>query len=75
LYPLWRMKESSDLLYQLCVLNPFTYAVELVGYAIYGKFNLEAFLVVLVCTSVFLGLAIYAYNPSKGFLARKGKPG
>ena len=75
LYPLWRMKESSDLLYQLCVLNPFTYAVELVRYAIYGKFNLEAFLVVLVCTSVFLGLAIYAYNPSKGFLARKGKPG
>src|SRR5690606_28796470 len=26
LYPLWRVQESSPLLYKICLLNPFTYA-------------------------------------------------
>ena len=28
LYPLWRIRESSPLLYEICRLNPFTYAVD-----------------------------------------------
>jgi len=31
--------------------------------------------VVVGCTLVFLGGAIYAYNPSKGLMARKAGPG
>jgi ABC-2 type transport system permease protein len=30
LYPLWRVKESSPLLYYVCELNPFTHATELI---------------------------------------------
>ena len=37
LYPLWRIKESSLLLYQLCLFNPFTHAVELIRFALYGQ--------------------------------------
>ena len=37
LYPLWRVKESSLLLYQLCLINPFTHAVELIRFALYGQ--------------------------------------
>ena len=39
LYPLWRMKESSLLLYQISAANPFTHAVELIRFAFYGQLD------------------------------------
>ncbi len=75
LYPLWRMSEVSPLLYKICVLNPFTYAVELIRFALYGQINWLALAVVAGCTVVFLGAAILAYSPSKGLIARRGGPG
>ncbi len=35
LYPLWKMRDSSEWLYWLCAVNPFTHAVELVRFALY----------------------------------------
>jgi ABC-2 type transport system permease protein len=75
LYPLWRVKESSVLLYYVCLYNPFTHAVELIRFSLYGQVNWPALGIVLVCTAVFLGAAIFAYNPSKGLIARRGGPG
>ncbi len=75
LYPLWRMQESSTLLYNLCALNPFTYAVELIRFALYNQLNLKATLIAVACTFVFMALAVFAYNPSKGLIARRGGPG
>ncbi len=84
LYPLWRVKESSPLLYEICRLNPFTYAVELIRFAMYGQIGpkIEGAgidftnpLVVLGYTAFFLLAAIYAYNPSKGLIGRRGGPG
>lgn len=75
LYPLWRVKESSVLLYELCLFNPFTHAVELIRFALYGQVDWPSLGIVLACTAVFLGGAIYAYNPSKGLIARRGGPG
>jgi len=75
LYPLWRVKESSMLLYELCQLNPFTHAVEVIRFALYGQVDWPSLAIVLACTAVFLGAAIYAYNPSKGLIARRGGPG
>jgi ABC-2 type transport system permease protein len=75
LYPLWRMKEASTVLYDICVANPFTYAVELVRFALYGQVTWLALAVLVGCTLAFLGGAIYAYNPSKGLIARRGGPG
>lgn len=71
LYPLWRMRESSLLLYQICLFNPFTSAVELIRFALYGYANWQALAVVVGCSVVFLGISIYAYNPSKGLMARR----
>ncbi len=71
LYPLWKMQESSLPLYWLCTLNPFSHAVELVRFALYGKFNWLALLIVAVCTIVFLGAAAIGYDPSRGFLSNK----
>lgn len=75
LYPLWRVKESSPLLYEICRLNPFTHAVELIRFALYGQVDWTSLAVVLGCTVLFLGAAIFAYNPSKGLIARRGGPG
>ena len=37
LYPLWRVKEASLTLYYICLVNPFTHAVELIRFALYGS--------------------------------------
>lgn len=75
LYPLWRIREASPLLYEVCRLNPFSYAVELVRFALYGQIDTVSLLVVLACTAAFLSAAVFAYNPSKGLIARRGGPG
>jgi ABC-2 type transport system permease protein len=75
LYPLWRVREASPLLYYVCELNPFTHAVELVRFALYCQINWISLAVVAGCTALFMVGAILAYNPSRGFLARRGEPG
>lgn len=75
LYPLWRIREASPLLYEICRYNPFTYCVELIRFAFHGQIDVVSLSVVVACTAAFLAAAIYAYNPSKGLIARRGGPG
>jgi ABC-2 type transport system permease protein len=75
LYPLWRVKESSPLLYYLCEFNPFTHAVELIRFALYLQVNWVSLAAVAGCTAVFMIGAVMAYNPSRGLLARRGEGG
>jgi ABC-2 type transport system permease protein len=75
LYPLWRIRESSPLLYEICRFNPFSYAVELIRFALYGHVDVVSLLVVSACTVLFLAAAVFAYNPSKGLIGRRGGPG
>jgi ABC-2 type transport system permease protein len=75
LYPLWRFKETSLFLYYVCQFNPFTHATELIRFALYGKVSWLSLIVVAGCAVVFLCGAIVAYDPSRGFLARRGGPG
>jgi ABC-2 type transport system permease protein len=72
LYPLWRLQESSVALWRIAAFNPFTSAVELIRFALYGEVNWLALAVVVGCTAAFLGAAIYAYDPSKGLIGRRG---
>jgi len=75
LYPLWRVREGSPLLYYVCELNPFTHAVELTRFALYGQVNWTSLGVVCGCTVAFMLAAILAYDPARGLLARRGAPG
>jgi ABC-2 type transport system permease protein len=75
LYPLWRVRESSPLLYYICQFNPFTHAVELIRFALYLQFNPPAFAVVAACTILFMIGAILAYNPAHGIRARQAPTG
>jgi ABC-2 type transport system permease protein len=74
LYPLWRVQEGSPVLYYVCLLNPFTHAVELVRFALYGKINWISLAVVAGCTAMFMIGAMFAYDPSRG-LSRRGPAG
>jgi len=74
LYPLWRIRESSVILYDICRFNPFTYAVEAIRFALYGRMDGTALIVVAGVTITFLILSLLAYNPSKGLIARQGGP-
>jgi ABC-2 type transport system permease protein len=75
LYPLWRVQEGSTLLYYVCLFNPFTHAVELIRFALYLQINVTSLAVVCGCALLFMIGAILAYDPSRGFLARRGGPG
>jgi ABC-2 type transport system permease protein len=74
LYPLWRILESSPMLYYVCQFNPFTHAVELIRFALYGQVNWTSLAVVGGCTIAFMVGAIFAYDPSRG-LIRRGPAG
>ncbi|MFN4156608.1 MAG: ABC transporter permease [Paracoccaceae bacterium] len=72
LYPLWRMAEASPRLRDLCTLNPFTHAVELIRFALYGQVNGAAALWVTLALAVFAGAALWGYDPARGVQNRKG---
>jgi len=73
LYPLWRVRESSVLLWQICSANPFTHAVELIRFGLYGEIAWLPLAVVVGCSVLFLGVAIFGYDPGRGFMqARRG---
>jgi ABC-2 type transport system permease protein len=74
LYPLWRIRESSEALYLICLCNPFTHAVELIRHALYRSFDPMACAVVLGTTVLFFALAVFAYDPGRGVMARRRGP-
>ncbi len=72
LYPLWKVRESSTLLYHICQWNPFTHAVELIRFALYCRIDGLALAVVTATTAVALAAAIIAYDPRRGLMAGRG---
>jgi ABC-2 type transport system permease protein len=72
LYPLWKLQESgATVVYQLARFNPFTYGIDLIRYAMYGQMNWLACGVVVASLIVFLGLAIWGYDPQRGAVRHK----
>ena len=71
LYPLWKMAESSELLFTICSLNPFTHAVELIRFALYASLNGSSLLWALAATGVFTAAALWGYNPARTGIGRK----
>lgn len=72
LYPLWKLREGgSEAIYWISLVNPFTHAVEMIRFALYGMFEPVATLVVAVSAVIFFMLAVYGYDPQRG-MARRG---
>ncbi len=72
LYPLWKMAESSEILYTICAINPFTHAIELIRFALYLQFNGMALLWTVLAGVVFTTAALWGYNPARSGIRRKG---
>ena len=72
LYPLWKMRESSVLLYEICRFNPFTHTVEMIRFDLYGDLNPWAIAITLGCFALFMGVAVIGYDPARGMMQRKG---
>ena len=71
LYPLWKLREGgSELIYYVSLANPFTYAVELIRFALYGMFEPLSALVVSGTAVLFFLLAVLGYNPQRGMIRR-----
>jgi len=71
LYPLWRVEEVSPMLAMVAWINPFSHAVELIRFALYLQFEPVAFAVCTVAFALFFGLAVWGYDPGRGFWARR----
>jgi ABC-2 type transport system permease protein len=75
LYPLWRLEESGSLiLYYVAQANPFTHAVELIRFALYGRFEPTSAAIVTGATVLFFMLAVIGYNPQRGMIRRAAQP-
>ena len=72
LYPLWKMRESSELLHDICAFNPFTHVVELIRFLLYLQMNWQALAWVVGSTVVLGAVALWAYDPSRALMKRKG---
>lgn len=71
LYPLWKLREGgAEVVYLIAVANPFTYAVELCRFALYGQFNALAAAVVAASTVLFFVAAAWGYDPQSGMIRR-----
>ena len=67
LYPLWKLREAGAyVIWYLANANPFTYAVELIRFAAYGKLDPLSLGVVVGCTIVAFLLAARGYDPQAG---------
>ena len=67
LYPLWKLREAGAFaIWYLASANPFTYAVELIRFAAYGRIDWLSLAVVLGCTIVAFFLAARGYDPQAG---------
>lgn len=76
LYPLWKLQESgAEAVYQLARFNPFTHAVELIRFALYGQFNALACAVVIGALVLFFVAAVLGYDPQRGMVQKIKRPG
>jgi ABC-2 type transport system permease protein len=67
LYPLWKLEESgAEVVWRLAQVNPFTHAVELVRFALYGKLAALPLGVVAACGLAAFLVAVIGYDPQRG---------
>jgi ABC-2 type transport system permease protein len=71
LYPLWRFQEVSPFMAGVAQVNPFSHAVELIRFALYLQFEPVSLTVCIAAFAIFFGLAVWGYDPGRGFWARR----
>ena len=71
LYPLWKLKESgAELVWRLAELNPFTYAVELIRFALHVRLEPVSAAVVGLGAALLFACAAVLFDPQRSFAVR-----
>ncbi|HYM29855.1 MAG TPA: ABC transporter permease [Candidatus Cybelea sp.] len=71
LYPMWKLQENgADAVYWLARVNPFTYVIELIRFALYGRLDYLSCAVVAGCGLAFFAAATIGYDPQRGAIRR-----
>jgi ABC-2 type transport system permease protein len=65
LYPLWRLADADPVLATVAWLNPFSHAVELVRFALYGQVDSLALEVTVGVAVVVMALAAWRYDSGR----------
>jgi ABC-2 type transport system permease protein len=65
LYPLSRLGDANAVLAEVARLNPFSHAVELIRFALYGRLDATALVATLVMTVVAMALAVWRYDSGR----------
>jgi ABC-2 type transport system permease protein len=65
LYPLSRLGEASAVLAEVARLNPFSQAVELVRFALYGRLEITALVATVLMTFAAMALAVWRYDSGR----------
>ncbi len=65
LYPLWKIKDSSILLFNISSFNPFTYIVESIRFSLYSKFDQESFFILGISFIISLIMAFVGFKSKK----------
>jgi ABC-2 type transport system permease protein len=73
LYPLWRLDDVSPALGWAADLNPFSHAVELIRFCLYLRWAPVEAAIVVGAGALFFWLAVYAFEPGRGFWARRAE--
>ena len=71
LYPLWKMAEASPVLRDICAVNPFTHAVELIRFALHGQLAPWSLLWVVLAFAAFMMAGLWGYDPARGLVRRR----
>ena len=71
---LWKARGRLRKIYLISMANPFTHAIEMICYALYGMFEPVAMLVVAGSTVIFFLLAVHGYDPQRGMTRRGTQP-
>ena len=71
LYPLATIEEGSRFLYFAALLNPFSHAVELIRFTVYGAVHAEAVVWVAVTLAVCFTAAVMGYDSKRGLIRRR----
>lgn len=65
LYPLWRLGQANAVLGEVAWLNPFSHAVELIRFALYGQLEPTALVITTLTAVVAMALAVWRYDSGR----------
>jgi ABC-2 type transport system permease protein len=72
LYPTWKVQDSgATWILAVIRLNPFTYVVEMIRFAAYGRFDAVSWATTAAVGLAAFLLSVRGYDPQKGMLGRK----